>query len=101
MTMYLKKIYPNNPYRPNTGVFKDRPYTTAVAVGGKLNPSSAEYGIDELLQADKLISKYKYESCYEEEYQKIIKENADFENYITKPADNYNPFKPGKNRRIK
>ena len=101
MTIYLKKTYPNNPHRPNTGAFKDRKYTTAVAINGILNPSDDVLGIDDLLQADELISEYNYEACYKEEYQKINKENADFENYITKPADNYNPFKPGKNRRIK
>jgi len=84
-TMYLKKTYPNNPYRPNTGVFKDRSYTTAVAVGGKLNPSNAEYGIDELLKATKLTEKYGYEDCSREEYQKIVKDNAEFELSITKP----------------
>tara|TARA_R100001244_G_scaffold40776_2_gene36649 strand:+ start:294 stop:599 length:306 start_codon:yes stop_codon:yes gene_type:complete len=101
MTIYLKRIYPSNPHRPNTGAFKDRSFTTAVALNGKLNPSVNEYGVDDLLQADKFIRKYGYEDCSKEEYHKIIKENADIENYITKPADNYNPFKLRKNRRTK
>ena len=76
MTKYLKKTYPNNPFRPNTGVFEDRPYTTAIAVSEKhlssINNSSFPYK--------------GYENCSEEEYQKIVKDNAEFELSITKPS---------------
>jgi hypothetical protein len=81
MTTYLKKTYLNNPYRPNTGAFKDRSYTEAVVIGNKL-------------KATELVKNYGLEKCSEDEYQKIIKENADFENSITKPADDYKSFKP-------
>ena len=72
MTIYLKKTYPNNPYRPNTGVFKDRPYTEAVGIGSKL-------------KANELIKNYGLEICSREEYQKIVEDNAAFELSITKP----------------
>jgi hypothetical protein len=81
MTIYLKKTYPNNPYRPNTGAFKDRSYTEAVVIGNKL-------------KATELVKNYGLEKCSQDEYLKINKENVDFENYITKPADDYKSFKP-------
>ena len=81
MTTYLKKTYPNNPYRPNTGAFKDRSYTEAVGIGNKS-------------KATELVKNYVLEKCSQDEYLKINKENADFENYITKPADDYKSFKP-------
>ena len=81
MTIYLKKTYPNNPYRPNTGAFKDRSYTEAVGIGDKS-------------KATELVKNYGLEKCSQDEYLKINKENADFENSITKPADDYKSFKP-------
>ena len=81
MTTYLKKTYPNNPYRPNTGAFKDRSYTEAVGIGNKS-------------KATELVKNYGLEKCSQDEYLKINKENADFENYITKPANDYKSFKP-------
>ena len=75
MSMYFKKTYPNNPYRPNSGVFKDRIYTTAIALANsRLVPVSSTFSL--LMDG--------YESCSAEEYQKIIKDNADFEKSITK-----------------
>ena len=75
MATYLKKTYPNNPFRPNTGVFEDRSYTTAIAVSEKhlssINNSSFPYK--------------GYEKCSREEYQKIVEDNTKFELSITKP----------------
>ena len=75
MLQHLKKTYPYNPFRPNTGVFKDRPFTLAIAINKK-----------SFLTIENSKFPYKgYESCTKEEYLEILKENEELEKYITKP----------------
>lgn len=66
MIKYLKKTYPNNPFRPNSGVFENKEYTLGIAISEK-----------QLSLINKSRFPYKgYKDCSREEYQKIIEHNA-------------------------